>query len=76
MDYQYSVVSEICDNGRKSCGIAVSVKYEDGTEAVLRTISDICDDPARTERLVRLCNALKLAPVHLNDVVEDFVESL
>ncbi len=69
-------VCETYDNGRKSCGIAVIVCYEDGSTAVLQTISDICDDPERIRELVRQCNENHLNPLHLPEVLEDFLGTL
>lgn len=36
-------------------------------------INDISADKAAVEELVRRCNEEKLDPMHLNDVVEDFL---
>lgn len=38
-----------------------------------RRISDVSVDSEGLHELVRLCNELELDPVHLDDVVEDFV---
>ena len=73
MDYQYTVVRETHDDGRKSYGIAVVVRYEDDTISTMRTLSDICADEQRVRQLVRLCNELKLDPLHFNEVAEDFL---
>ncbi len=69
-------VSETYDNGRRSCGISVIIHYDDGSTAVLQTISDICDDPERIQELVRQCNEAQLAPLHLPEVLEDFLGTL
>lgn len=42
-------------------------------EAVLRSVKDITTDEARLSGLVDLCNKLQLSPVHLDDVIEDFL---
>lgn len=60
------------ENTRKSFGIAVLEKSEDGT-AVLRSIADISSNEAEIERLVQNCNDLALDPVHLDDVVYDHI---
>ncbi len=36
-------------------------------------ISDITVDYAKISALVALCNQLELSPIHLRDVVEDFL---
>ena len=76
MSYQYMSVSETYDDGRKSYGISVRVHYDDGSTAVLQTISDICDDPYRIRELVRLCNEARLSPPHLSEIIEDFLAVL
>ena len=76
MSYQYTSVSETYGNGRMGCGIAVIVHYDDGSSAVLHTISDICDDPERIRELVRQCNENRLDPLHLSDVIDDFLTTL
>jgi len=76
MSYQYKSVSETCDNGRTGCGIAVIVCYDDGSTAVLQTVSDICGDPEQIRKLVRLCNENQLDPLHLPEVIEDFLGTL
>ncbi|MBQ7929827.1 MAG: hypothetical protein IJ334_02255 [Clostridia bacterium] len=52
------------------------VHYDDGSSAVLHTISDICDDPERIRELVRQCNENRLDPLHLSDVIDDFLTTL
>ena len=34
---------------------------------------DMSTDPIAIENLINLCNKLKLSPLHLEDVVEDFL---
>ena len=41
-----------------------------------RQIKDISVDKEKVERLVSLCNSLNLSPMHLDDVVEDFLTDL
>ena len=76
MSYQYMSVSETYDDGRMSCGIAVLVLYDDGSSAVLQTISDICEDKTRIQKLVHQCNQCQLTPDHLPDILEDFLGTL
>ncbi len=44
-----------------------------GISCPCREIEDITTDYYRLARLVKLCNELQLDPVHLDDVVEDFL---
>jgi hypothetical protein len=54
---------------------AYSGADSDGTATVVAHVSDItCDEEAICE-LVELCNRLELSPIHLYDVVEDFLAS-
>lgn len=72
MEYRYSVVHKIYDDGRKSCGIEVVA--EDGEcSTVIQVIHDICSDEKKVEQLVNICNKLKLDHIHLNDVIYDFL---
>ena len=76
MIYQYMSVKEIYIDGHTSYGIAVLVHYDDGSTAVLQTISDISDDPEQIRDLVRRCNENQLSPLHLPEVIEDFLLTL
>lgn len=38
-----------------------------------RSFSDISTDKSKIERLVMLCNEQKISPIHLDDVIEDFL---
>lgn len=75
MEYRYSVVHEIFEDGRKSCGIAVVADYGE-CSAVIQVISDICGDEGELEQLVHKCNELHLDCIHLRDVVDDFLAAL
>lgn len=44
-----------------------------GIKGMKREIEDITTDYARLAVLVKLCNELVLDPIHLEDVVEDFL---
>ena len=73
----YGICEEIYElqgERRISYGIAV---YDDGvgknTATVLYRISDITPDRDRLSELVDRCNLLKLSPIHLDEVVEDFL---
>ena len=45
----------------------------DGVTTVLESISDLSSDIEPIERLVKVCNNLQLGPIHLQDVVTDFL---
>ena len=60
---------------RISYGIVVysGSKRRDGTATILAAVCDITEDREAISGLVLLCNRLKLSPIHLFDVVEDFL---
>lgn len=78
MEYKYVVVQTIYQNGdaaRTGFGIAAVTDY-DGVTTVLDSISDIASDSEPIERLVEICNAEQLDPIHLQDVVTDFLATV
>ncbi len=59
---------------RTSYGIAIYADAElDGTATVIASIHDITSDKPKLAALVQQCNLLELSPIHLEDVVEDFL---
>lgn len=59
---------------RTSYGITIYADAEiDGTATVIASVHDITSDKPRLSALVQRCNLLKLSPIHLEDVVEDFL---
>ena len=46
---------------------------EDGTATIVASIHDITSNKQALAELVSLCNRLELSPIHLYDVVEDFL---
>lgn len=38
-----------------------------------KIIKDISTERQKIERLINLCNALDLSPIHIEDVIEDFL---
>ena len=56
-----------------SYGIAVYPKSDNSAPAWL-SVDDITTDKARLEELIRQCNLLNLSPIHLHDVIEDFLQ--
>ena len=77
MSITYGVTEEIYSlNGssRRSYGIAAYADAEqDGTATILTSVRDITADKEGLEGLVQKCNLLKLSPIHLDDVVQDFL---
>lgn len=66
----YSLGTEI----RVSYGIAVYADPEtNGTASVLTVVRDISDNKEKIDALVLLCNSHRLAPIHLQDIIEDFL---
>ncbi|MBE6557711.1 MAG: hypothetical protein E7661_01690 [Ruminococcaceae bacterium] len=73
----YGLIEEhysLDNHERIAYGIAVYADAEeDHTATVVAAIHDITSDKPRLAELVRLCNHLKLSPIHLEDVVDDFL---
>ena len=73
----YEIIEECrCLDGLeyKCYGIAVYIKSDvDGFHTVIQTIGDITTDRDRLSMLVDQCNLLELSPLHLNDVIEDYL---
>ena len=63
---------EMEKNTRNSFGIAV-VEEENDVAIVLESFSDLSSDVTKVEQLVRICNELGLDPIHLSEVVQDFL---
>ena len=49
------------------------IGYGIGCRADNSAFEDMSTDPTAIENLINLCNKLKLSPLHLEDVVEDFL---
>ncbi len=78
VDCKYIVVkNEYIDgeNTRVSYGIA-AIENCNGTDCVLESVSDISSDFGAVETLVNICNAEELDPMHIEDVVNDFLAIL
>lgn len=55
-------------------GIAARVLCDsEQNNVTVASVPDISTDMAEVDALVARCNRLALSPVHLNDVVEDFL---
>ncbi len=73
----YGVTEEVYSlrgNSRKAYGIAAySNAQYDGTATVLASVNDISAERGKLEKLVQICNRSELSPIHLNDVIDDFL---
>lgn len=75
MKYRYIVVQSTYqgdNNTRIGFGIAVVTEY-DGVTTVLNSVSDLSPDVQLVEGLVERCNSQELDPIHLKDIVTDFL---
>lgn len=62
------------DSVSKSYGIAVCANIGmNETTSVLALIQDITTDRDALDELVNLCNSMELSPLHIRDVIEDFL---
>ena len=70
--YQYRIVKEKVDHpdiGRfATYGVAV---YKNGT--LIHLQHDVSVEPEEVERLVALCNADQVEPIHLEDVIDNII---
>ena len=70
----YRVVEKMPTTGYdKRYGIAVYSLSPSGKEELLSVRNGLTEDKGGLQNLVDLCNRLKLSPIHLDDVVEDFL---
>lgn len=73
----YGISEEIYilkNDRRVSYGIVIYANAdEDGTATIIDSIRDITADKEKLAHLVDECNRLELSPIHLRDVIEDFV---
>ena len=77
MEYTYiTICCTYCHGEHSRIGYGIAyVCVADGVVTVLQSVSDISSDRQRVERLVEHCCKLGLDPMHLEDVVEDFMVS-
>ncbi len=66
-----SILYKICKSTKEIEGKIYTVF---GIECEKIRIDDVSSDRIRVMRLVELANALSLSPVHIKDVVIDFLE--
>ena len=61
-------------NTRVSYGIAAYADSKDGgTATIIDVIHDITSDKQALLALITLCNQLNLSPMHLREVIDDFL---
>ncbi|MBQ7923535.1 MAG: hypothetical protein IJ325_13335 [Clostridia bacterium] len=73
--HQYILIESIYTvNGTRytTYGIA-QTDVSDGCAVILKAIPDLSTDKDRVIRLAELCTKLCLAPIHISDIVEDFL---
>lgn len=74
----YEVIEESNSSrdGRKSYGIACYAENGiEGTTTMVASVKDITFDKQALSELVDQCNISQLSFMHLNDVIEDFLDS-
>ncbi len=74
MEHRYVCICLMYENV-KVYGIA-EIDETDGCPIISEFYIDLCTDKKEVDRLVDMCNALELDPIHLREVVEDFLLSL
>ena len=74
MDTHYIRLECDCGNTR-SYGIALVAEY-DGSCEVLLSFVDLSRNSYAVDILVERCNRLQLDPIHLPDVIDDFLVAL
>ena len=71
----YGLLSSEVSSGqtaRTSYGIALC-QTDAEVPIIIRSVTDLTTDKARASSLVERCNRLALSPIHLDDVIEDFL---
>lgn len=79
MTVTYAVTSEVCSFcgiKRISYGIDAHIKTgQNISSTVIASVKDITFDKSKLDILVQQCNNLQLSPIHLYDVIEDFISN-
>ena len=77
MKVVYGIVEEIYSCGSKtriSYGIvAFASEFDNVVSTIIASVHDVTLDKQKLQALIHLCNDLELSPIHLNDVVQDFL---
>ena len=78
MKTTYEITEETYSSGlntRTSYGITVYIgNHKNGSAVIAGKVHDITSDKQALTELIAQCNRLELSPIHLQDVVEDFLE--
>ena len=70
----YTLPEDSSVSFRRSYGIAAYTDWDTlGTASIVASVHDISEDREQILNLVRVCNQLDLSPMHLPDVVQDFL---
>ncbi len=77
MENKYILIKSIFagTSYRTSYGIAL-VNECDGITVILQSILDVSPNKSYMEELVEHCNRLQLSPIHLVDVVSNFLAAI
>jgi len=77
MTYTYGIISEtfsLDGQARIAYGIAMYAHIEQTeTGSVVATVCDLSADKESVLELIKACNEGELLPIHLYDVVEDYL---
>ena len=57
----------------ESTGISFGIRCLDDDDVEMCVINDILPDRQKVEELVKVCNEMEVSPIHLPDIVEDFL---
>lgn len=53
--------------------ITYGIAYIDGADVILEAIPDLSINKERVQHFAALCTELHLSPIHLRDVIDDFL---
>ena len=74
-EYSYEVVKETVTSEFLEKYITYGIKVT-RNGSLIELISDISTDRQKAERLASLCNDGQLHPIHIYDIIEDFLVDL
>ena len=74
-EYIYEVVKETETSEILGEYITYGIKVT-RNESLIELISDVSTDREKAERLASLCNDGQLHPIHIRDIIEDFLVDL
>ena len=69
----YVLVEETNQEQQTVYGVAIFEKKSQNNAIELSRVSNITCDKSALEALVCCCNSLNLSPIHLDEVIEDFL---